>query len=398
MKIRKNIVNLSIIVLTAGSLVVILFTTQGLDQLYELLQRMKWEWIALAVGVMMIYYVLDAMILHSITKLLDRRQRFGRSARLSMIGHFFNSVTPFASGGQPVQAYCMIKEGIEPARAVSVLVLKSMLFQGVVLCYTIIAFVFNAKLIRPMVPGFTTLFVVGASVNALLIVLYALVLFNHGIAERIVDLVFRLLSAVRIVKKPDAIKARIKGQMDLFRESAQIYRRHWRGAVVLVVLETARLTAQFSVPFFMYRALETGPISFANMLAAISVLTVISTLFPTPGGSGGAEGVGYIFFRNFFVTTPVVPVILLWRVLTYYIHIVFGGLISLVSPEKPLTEWRERDSATPPSYRASAAPLDSSHGGPQQPARQLLQDKGASGRADTESRVLTAAIGAGMRR
>lgn len=353
MKTRKNIINLGIIVLSAGSLLVTLLTNHGIDQLHSLLERMRWEWIWVAIGVMLLYYVLDATILHSITRLLERHQKFARSARLSMIGHFFNAVTPFASGGQPVQAYCMIKEGIQPARAVSALVLKSMLFQVVVLGYTVVAFIFNASLLRPMVPQFTMLFIIGASVNAALICLYALVLFNHGTAERVVDVIFRLLARLRIVKKPEAIKAKITGQMELFRESARIYKRHWKGALVLSVLETCRLTAQFSVPFFIFRALETGPVSYGNMLAAISVLTVISTLFPTPGGAGGAEGMGFVFFRNFFVATPVVPVILLWRLLTYYIHIVFGGLTSLVAPERPLDKWREEGARVSPTARRS---------------------------------------------
>ena len=115
-RIRKNILNLGIIVLSAGSLIVILLTTQGLDQLYGLLQRMRWEWIWGAIGVMLLYYVFDAAILHSITGLLERRRKFTRSARVSMIGHFFNAVTPFASGGQPVQA---VESNVMPVFSVS---------------------------------------------------------------------------------------------------------------------------------------------------------------------------------------------------------------------------------------------------------------------------------------
>ena len=85
---------------------------------------------------------------------------------------------------------------------------------------------------------------------------------------------------------------------------------------------------------------------------------------------------GFIFFRNFFVATPVVPVILLWRVLTYYIHIVFGGLTSLVSPERPLDKWREKGALVSPAAKRRWFPV-----------------RGASGITGPQSRALAATFG-----
>jgi uncharacterized membrane protein YbhN (UPF0104 family) len=66
------------------------------------------------------------------------------------------------------------------------------------------------------------------------------------------------------------------------------------------------------------------------------MITLISLLVPTPGATGGIEGLSYMFYGLFFTRGFIIPVILIYRLLTYYTSVIFGGLFALLAPEKPL--------------------------------------------------------------
>ena len=54
---------------------------------------------------------------------------------------------------------------------------------------------------------------------------------------------------------------------------------------------------------------------------------------PLPGASGGAEGSFVLFFGKFF-GQDIVAAMFLWRLLTYYVNIAFGGLFLRLGRKK----------------------------------------------------------------
>ena len=61
---------------------------------------------------MVIYLLLEAVNLHRTLKVLGEKVTFWQNIKYAIIGFFFSSITPAASGGQPMQIYYMYKEKI----------------------------------------------------------------------------------------------------------------------------------------------------------------------------------------------------------------------------------------------------------------------------------------------
>jgi uncharacterized membrane protein YbhN (UPF0104 family) len=61
-------------------------------------------------------------------------------------------------------------------------------------------------------------------------------------------------------------------------------------------------------------------------------------MVPSPGASGGTEGISYLFFKNIFATAPIAAVILLWRGFSFYINIIGGGLFYALMPDHKINE------------------------------------------------------------
>ena len=111
------------------------------------------------------------------------------------------------------------------------------------------------------------------------------------------------------------------------------------GVVIkLIAFQIIQFTFYFSIPYFLHLAVERHSIDPLDIIMAQSMIILISLLVPSPGATGGVEGLSYMFYGMFFRQGYIIPVILIYRILTYYSSIIIGGLFALFAPEKPLEQ------------------------------------------------------------
>lgn len=333
---KKKILNLIIVASSAIILIILIFFTNGIEEAYKLLFKIKYKWIVAGFACMLMHWMIGAFVLHIITRSLYKNQNILNSVKVSMVGHFFNSITPFASGGQPAQAYVMVMDGVKAGHAASILVIRSILKQMVMFCYTLFVFVLKSSFFEQRIPYFNFIFSFGLVANLSIISLYAMFLYNRELVKNILLLIFRFLGKFRFIKHIDEYKVKLENELKSFDDGAAILHNNIKLVVKTIILQIIQLTFLFAIPYFIYLAVELSRGSLWNMIAAQSLVTMIAGLVPSPGSTGGAESLSYIFFSLFFKSTPIIPVILIWRLITYYSNVVFGGLVSILSPKKPL--------------------------------------------------------------
>lgn len=282
------------------------------------------------------YWVMDAAILHILALVMLERQPLMDSIRVTMIGQFFNAITPLSGAGQPVQAYVMVKDGVKPGHAASIIIVKTVLHQFVIVLYSIVAFVFNGAYFNVNIPQFYYLFILGLLVNTAFLVVYLLFLFNRQAAKKVLVVVFKALRKFKFLKKLDRAEKKVDSELNSFGEGASILWNKKTLIIKLIFLQVVQFTFLFIIPYFIQLAVEKRSATLFVMLAAQSMITLISLLVPTPGATGGIEGLSYLFYGLFFTKTFIIPVILVYRILTYYSSVIFGGLFTLLAPEKPL--------------------------------------------------------------
>lgn len=89
-----------------------------------------------AAGLMVVYWVLESTELHLALKCFSPQQAPCDTFRATMIGQFFNCITPFASGGQPMQALYLMKKGVALSFASCSLLIKFIVYQFVLTLYS----------------------------------------------------------------------------------------------------------------------------------------------------------------------------------------------------------------------------------------------------------------------
>lgn len=172
-----------------------------------------------------------------------------------MIGQLFNCITPFASGGQPIQAYYMTRGGMPVGKATSVLLAKFIVYQTVLALYSAGVLIFEYRNFAENIDGFSKLALIGFIVNAAVVV----VLFCVGFFPKITGGFFQsclvILAKLRIVRDPKAAGAGIDREINSFHQGFTELRRERSVMAAMAVMTTFQLTAFFLVPYCVLMAL-----------------------------------------------------------------------------------------------------------------------------------------------
>ena len=108
----------------------------------NLLVANKW-YILLGIVCVFVYWLLRSMCLWNVVKEYKPRVKLKTMIHQTMITQFFNGITPFSTGGQPMQIYMLNKSGIKVAHATNIIVQDFIMYQLALIIMGILALIAN---------------------------------------------------------------------------------------------------------------------------------------------------------------------------------------------------------------------------------------------------------------
>lgn len=326
---KKNILNLLIVGTSLFILIAFVLKTDGLSALAKLNPL----WVLVSLLFMLAYWGFESLSLHVIISFHGIRKKFRESFVVTMVGQFFNSITPFATGGQPAQVLYLMKNGVDTGIATSIVMIKFVSFQTVLTLYSLIIIIFTYTNYAGKVPFILTMTILGLAVHASMILVTLLFSYNRELTEKIIKFVFRLLARIKLVKSEESAENKLEDSLTKFHDNASLLMRHPELMYKTFLFTAIQLTFYFSIPFCIYKGFGLeGTSLFPILSASVFVATIISVV-PLPGSVGGAEQGFLWFFSDFFNGYPI-PAMLIWRIATYYSCIGFGGVFAVILPKK----------------------------------------------------------------
>ncbi|URZ14924.1 lysylphosphatidylglycerol synthase transmembrane domain-containing protein [Clostridium felsineum] len=337
----NKILNLIVVILCAGIFLSFFIFNKSSSSLATIVSKLDMHWIIIALIFMLIFWLLESIILHIITTIIHKSKNlFTKSIKFAMIGQFWGSITPFASGSQPAQFYAMTEYGIPGASASSILMIKFIVHQTVFTIYSILVVLLKFNYFRGNIKYFTYFWVVGFTFNTLIIIVACSFLINHNLTEKVLHIIISLLGKVKIIKNPEKRFKKIQEGLVNFHKNSSII---WNNKIVCLnacILTFIQWTIYYSIPYCVYRSFGFNSANIFTMISAQVFLTIIMSCIPLPGGEGGAEGGFFLIFKLFFPQKMILSAILIWRILSYYSCILSGSLFSMLSSKN------DKDKAT----------------------------------------------------
>jgi len=337
----KSLSSTIFIILMLAIMLYLLFRTHSVEELRGLYFRMNSKWLLAALACIFLSYIAEMLCFNVLIRTVNGKTSFRIAYRVTMVGQYFNAITPFAGGGQPLQIFHLMQDGIPMGRCANITMVKSLIFQVSVFLASVLSFVFNSFSLNSMIGQFNMFFIIGVTINLIVITFFGLFILNKTAAENVVNWGFRLLGKLRIIKNPDKFSKQKETELEGYLNGSELILRNTGAIVKATFFQLLNLFFIYVIPWFMLGSLEGFRKTFFDIVTSQAVLRQITAYVPSPGSAGGAEGISYFFFRNFFLTSPIVSVILIWRILTYYLNILFSGLSILFMRSKDVKQGKK---------------------------------------------------------
>lgn len=193
------------------------------------------------------------------------------------------------------------------------------------IAYAIVMIALKLQYFQTNVSNFSFVTIIGVLCNSLFIASVFLFMVSEKLTDRILSALLRLLSRMKLCRHPEERYEKIHSQLELFHGASKVMGKSIRLYLTAMALTVVQITLNSLIPYFIYRSFNLHGAHVTTMIAAQVFVAMVSAFVPLPGASGGAESCFYLFFGPYF-KSAIWPGVLLWRVITYYFNILFGGV------------------------------------------------------------------------
>lgn len=252
-----------------------------------------------------------------LTSMAGHQISFRLSLKTTLASNFVASITPSSAGGEPVRIKMLADDGMSYGSATAVAVGERLMDS---------VFFVAALALFLMASGFFTGF--GLEIGAIFLVI--LVLFLTFLWQLVVrpERITRLLEWIKKKTGNRPIVLSIEREVWLFRDAGiQLAGEILHRMPVMAAVTTLIWMCDFLVPSALLVGMGAKP-NFLLSITAQIILAIIGLLPLTPGGSGVAELSMSYLYSMFVSPVLLVPLVVLWRLITYFFNIVVGATLT----------------------------------------------------------------------
>jgi len=311
----------------------------GVDNILQILEQADYKWVVAGLICLVIHWTCEALNLHIPIKKMYANQRFTNSFKVSMLGQLFNNITPFSTGGQPMQAYELSKTGKRVSDSLSAMAMKFIITQTALVTSTLVVVFFEFQFFATLMQEYIWIAIVGFAVNIVAIIAVILAGIKKQVITFFTTPIIRLLGKLHILKNPEHTKEKLNKSIDNFREQFLFMKAEKRMVLKMFIIAVMQSFAYYSITYMVYRAFGNTGITFWKIIPTQAFLLLIMTFIPTPGSGIGAEGGFYLLFNTIFKQGTINMSILFWRMYTFYLPIMIGALF-LIPVRRKNRNWK----------------------------------------------------------
>lgn len=304
--------------LVFGAYVAFLFFSGQIEEFVSAFQNLEFGWLVGAFVCIGMYFVLGTLA-YVTAVYLDHDSPVGIRDLMAVeaSGNFFGNLTPMQMGALPSQIYQLTKAGLSVGAASATQFTRFIMFQlGVVL--------FAAVMLWAKLGFFIDSYGDIVFLNLLVFAGHALELAGlfvvclcPGFVRRAGGSILRWASGHGWVKNRAKWDEMLNVQVGQFSSAFRRSAANVPDMVITLVITILQLAFLYTIPWFVLHAFGIEA-DFVTCLAAGSMVQLVSSAVPLPGGTGGAEGGFALFFGGMFGAYATAG-FLVWRVVTFFV-------------------------------------------------------------------------------
>lgn len=332
---RQIASNLFFVFITLIGLLVIVFSLNDINEIIGALKEAKVSFILIGLVLSLLQMFISSLSLHFISTGLGVNLKMKDSLGIGGSEFFFNAITPFASGGQPIQGYLMHKKGVSGDQTISILMTNFIVYQTVMTLFSTIGLIFYYNEVKNILNEYMFLIMIGYLINLFILVILILVSVIPSM-HKLFEWFFRLIGKIKfLTKRMKSLEEKTFNFVKDFQKGMGLLFKRKRVFIGATLLRIVGIIILNTIPYVVFLAfgfdLSLEDLGFVIAVSAFS--TTFMMWVPTPGASGGTEWAFTVIFVVLLRGLPhplLVASMLVWRFITYYFGMLFGFISYLL--------------------------------------------------------------------
>ena len=302
----------------------LLLRGQDPGQLWSALIQADPRWLAVGAGCMACYFCCEARNIRTGLSLFGSSASYPACLRYALTGFFFSSITPSASGGQPMQLLAMHQDGHPAAPGVLALLTEFFSFQLAGAVLAVGGFLLCRQELLALDKAVQLCFLVGAGLNLVVVLLLCTALFS----PRLLPFLWGKLmipAGKLFPRRAEGWAAWGRAQWADLRRCTHCYRTNKKKLAGMVAVSLLQLAACHSIPYWVYLAFGLENARLVGVIGMQAVLFLSVSSLPLPGAVGLSEGGFLLLYRSLFPPALISGAMILSRVLSFYLCLAVSG-------------------------------------------------------------------------
>ena len=324
--IRNFVVFVVLILLTLW----VILKDQSITEIVDVYKDVKMQYVFIGILCMVVFLTLEGVNIRRTLNELGEKTSLKNCIKYSLIGSFFSSITPAASGGQPMQIYYMHKDGISVAHSTLALLINLTSMQITTISLAVFSLIFNYKFMNRVL---IILFCIGIFLNASALAILLISIISRRISKALIEFVVKILKFFK-VKNLYRKKKKFLKELKRYQNSAKYVKSNKKLMAKIFITTLIQFTIYYSIAYWTYLALDQSGSNIFELTTMQSVLFATVSGIPSPGSVGVSEGAFIEIFRNIYPTHMIKSATLIHRGINFYLFVIICGIVVVINDIK----------------------------------------------------------------
>lgn len=330
-KKKKTFIRYVFLLALMGVTVYLVLKSLDISMLSSVIAMVKKEYLLVGGIAVILYIILEGVILQVIINEQYKLKSHFVGFRLAIMGFYYNLVTPFASGSQPIQIYVLNKYKVPLSKSTGIITNKTILYQVVITLYCSLFMFLNINKLQYDLKTVMPFVVLGLGVNLFTFIIAFLAILNTPKIKRWCHKVVAYLVKFKLFKFLKIKEDRIDTFIDEYTESIKFFMKNKKLLIVTVILTVIQIACYFSVAYWIYKAFNLNGYSFIYLMTLQVYLYMAISPIPTPGNIGANELAFFTIFKRVFPQTLLGYAVFLYGGFMYYLILILSGIFTIYS-------------------------------------------------------------------
>ena len=298
----------------------------------EIFANVNVKYLLLSIATLVAMILLDSLKYVVIMRATRIKAGYGTALSVGLLGKYYDNITPFSSGGQPMQIYYLHKKGIGGGESSAIIFIKFAFNMTMWLTICFCLMLFNRGVLLTHVDDMTQRNLlsvagwVGFAFNCALPLMIVFCVVFPKMTWAITRWVLSIGHKLHIVKDKDGILVRGRNAVNSFVAAFVSMIKRPVHSIILALLCIAEPFLSMMLPYFVVVAIGgvTPSLTLMFEIMTLNVYAQMSAMIvPTPGNSGAVES-AFMLALTTLSTGALFWTVFSWRFLSYYSYIIIG--------------------------------------------------------------------------